>query len=179
MSPAQHRFRDILRQSMPTVEGSVHIGTQVTRGILQGKTVEVLGAGHRERQAKTMRKPASKTHVIGVKVSDNHRYEALPHHWSIQHRVPCLAAIISTKSGVEDCPAIVAFEEIYVDMIESIRQRQAEPLYTPGDLNETAVLRRLFMRNFQVSKGRILLHHRNVAGMYCLREGGAIAASRV
>ncbi len=116
----------------------MHVGTQIAGGILQRQAVEIFGARHRKLQVKALCEPAREADMIRMEMRDDHRCEALTSQWPAQDRLPGRPAGVGAQACVEDRPAVSVLDQIDINVIESLRQRQAKPPDTGCYLDKAA-----------------------------------------
>ncbi|MNC18340.1 hypothetical protein D3C75_662390 [compost metagenome] len=102
----------------------------------------VLGMGHVHRTAEALGQPAEQPGVVIVKVGayQGEQRPALQH--LHQHSLPHGAALLGVQPGIHHHPAFAVAQQVQVDMVQTERQRHAQPQHAGGHLLHLAGCRR-------------------------------------
>ena len=102
--------------------------------------------------------------MVWMKVCHHHRCQVLPGQGSGEDRSPCRSTGFGAKTRVEHRPSIVIPNEVDVDVVEAIRQRQSKPIDPISDRDQFSGARRMCVGKYQWRNGGGLLHRRSLPG---------------
>ncbi len=136
-------------ETVRAIEAAIGLGIERAGIEMHGQADEVLGLAHQERQTEALAQPAGEPDMIGMVVCHQDAGERAAAQQGADDPVPGRAGRRVVKPGIEHRPTALVLDQIDVDVVEPVGEREPQPQQAGRHLDRRAGRRRGLMRKGQ------------------------------